>query len=102
MVKPAAEGTNYSYKKTLYLNADTSPSSIINNVKFFCDGTIGWTGVDIEAKTEELGKVSQALGEKVYAAMAEKAKTEGDATSQGQAAKDDNVVDAEFKEVDKK
>jgi molecular chaperone DnaK len=58
--------------------------------------------VDIEAKTEELGKVSQALGEKVYAAMAEKAKTEGDATSQGQAAKDDNVVDAEFKEVDKK
>jgi len=57
---------------------------------------------DIEAKTEELGKVSQALGEKVYAAMAEKAKAEGDGTSQGQAAKDDNVVDAEFKEVDKK
>jgi molecular chaperone DnaK len=57
---------------------------------------------DIEAKTEELGKVSQTLGEKVYAAMAEKAKAEGGATSPGQAAKDDNVVDAEFKEVDKK
>jgi hypothetical protein len=47
MVKPAA-GSNYSYKKSLYLNADTSPSSIINNIKFFCDGTIGWTGVTIE------------------------------------------------------
>lgn len=46
-VKPSA-GLNYSYKKTLYLNADTSPSSIINNIKFFCDGTIGWTGVTIE------------------------------------------------------
>jgi hypothetical protein len=48
-VKPS-EGFNYSYKKTIYLNADTSPSSIINNVKFFCDGTIGWTGVTIEGK----------------------------------------------------
>ena len=57
---------------------------------------------DIEAKTEELGKVSQTLGEKVYAAMAEKAKAEGGTASPGQAAKDDNVVDAEFKEVDKK
>jgi hypothetical protein len=46
-VKPS-EGFNYSYKKTIYLNADTSPSSIINNIKFFCDGTIGWTGVTIE------------------------------------------------------
>ena len=46
-VKPAA-GSNYSFKKTIYLNADTSPSSIINNVKFFCDGTIEWTGVTIE------------------------------------------------------
>jgi hypothetical protein len=47
MVKPAA-GSNYSYKKTLYLNADTSPSSVINNIKFYCDGTIGWTGVTVE------------------------------------------------------
>jgi len=47
LVKPAA-GSNYSFKKTVYLNADSSPSSIINNVKFFCDGTIGWTGVTVE------------------------------------------------------
>jgi molecular chaperone DnaK len=56
---------------------------------------------DIEAKTEELGKVSQTLGEKVYAAMAEKAQATGGQPA-NEKAKDDNVVDAEFKEVDKK
>ena len=56
----------------------------------------------IESKTEELGKVSQTLGEKVYAAMAEKAGAEGGNNPQGATAKDDNVVDAEFKEVNKK
>jgi molecular chaperone DnaK len=56
----------------------------------------------IEAKTEELGKVSQKLGEKVYAAMAEKSQA-GDAAPGAEAKpKDDNVVDADFKEVDKK
>lgn len=55
----------------------------------------------IEAKTEELGKVSQKLGEKVYAAMAEK--SQADAAPGAEAKpKDDNVVDADFKEVDKK
>ncbi len=57
----------------------------------------------IDAKTEELGKVSQKLGEKVYAAMAEKAKAEGGAdAAASDKPKDDNVVDADFKEVDKK
>jgi molecular chaperone DnaK len=55
----------------------------------------------IEAKTEELGKVSQKLGEKVYAAMAEKAQAAG-GESAADKPKDDNVVDADFKEVDKK
>jgi hypothetical protein len=51
MVKPAPAGTNYSFKKTIYLNADTSPSSIINNLKFYLEGaTIAWTGVDVEVK----------------------------------------------------
>jgi hypothetical protein len=43
LVKPAA-GTNRSYWKTVYLNADTTPSGTINNVKIYCDGAIGWTG----------------------------------------------------------
>jgi molecular chaperone DnaK len=61
-------------------------------------------GADKEAittKTEELGKASQKLGEKVYAAMAEKeqaAQPSGDNAKP----KDDNVVDAEFKEVNDK
>lgn len=53
MVKPGTGLTNYSFKKTLYLNADTTPSSLINNVKFYCDGTIGWTGVTIEVGTAD-------------------------------------------------
>jgi len=53
----------------------------------------------IESKTEELGKVSQKLMEKSYADMAGKAQGGEAAPNQ---AKDDNVVDAEFKEVDKK
>lgn len=60
MVKPAPAGTNYSYKKTLYLNADTTPSSIINNVKFYCDGAIGWTGVTVEAGVSDT--YTQAAG----------------------------------------
>jgi hypothetical protein len=60
MVKPAPAGTNYSYKKTIYLNADTSPSSIINNVKFYCDGTIGWTGVTVEVGVSDA--YTQAAG----------------------------------------
>ena len=43
LVKPAA-GTNRSYWKTVYLNADTTPSGTINNLLLYCDGTIGWTG----------------------------------------------------------
>jgi hypothetical protein len=43
MVKPSA-GTNRSYTKTVYLNADTTPAGTINNVKIYSDGTIGWTG----------------------------------------------------------
>lgn len=46
LVKPAA-GTNYSYEKTVYLNADTTPSGTINNCKLYSDGTIGWTGVTL-------------------------------------------------------
>lgn len=46
LVKPSA-GTNYSFVKTVYLNADTTPSGTINNCKIYSDGTIGWTGVTL-------------------------------------------------------
>jgi len=51
LVKPAPAGTNYGFWKTVYLNADTSPSGTINNIRFFSDGTIGWTGVILKGKT---------------------------------------------------
>ncbi len=57
--KPAA-GTNRSYWKTVYLNADTSPSNFINNVKIYCDGTIGWTGCTVYVGST--GTYSQATG----------------------------------------
>jgi len=53
LVKPETGLTNYSFKKSLYLNADTAPSGTINNIKFYCDGTIGWTGVDVEGKAAD-------------------------------------------------
>jgi len=67
----------------------------------------------IEAKTEALMQASQTLGEKVYAqaqaaqqgaageAGATGAGQGGESTGQQRAASDDNVVDAEFKEVKK-
>jgi len=56
---------------------------------------------DIQAKTQALAQASMKLGEAMYkaqqAASGEGASPEGDA---GAAPKDDNVVDAEFSEVD--
>lgn len=50
LVVPSS-GNNYSFVKTLYLNADTAPSTSINNVKFFSDGAVDWTGMTVQAKT---------------------------------------------------
>ncbi|MNT89292.1 Chaperone protein DnaK [compost metagenome] len=56
----------------------------------------------IEAKTTALMTVSQKLGEKVYAdAQAAQAGAAGAAGGASAAAADDNVVDAEVKEVKK-
>ena len=59
LVKPAA-GSNYSYMKSTYLNADTAPAGTINNIKWYTDGTIGWTGVTIQAGTTDT--YAQATG----------------------------------------
>jgi hypothetical protein len=59
LVRPAA-GSNYSYVKSFYINADTTPAGTINNIKWYTDGTIGWTGVTIQAKT--INTYTQATG----------------------------------------
>lgn len=54
----------------------------------------------IDAKVEALGTASQKLGEKMYADMqAQAAAQQGAAGAEQAQAADDNVVDAEFKEV---
>lgn len=59
LVKPAAS-VNRSYWKTVYLNADTSPSGTINNCKIYSDGTIGWTGCTLYIGST--GTYTQATG----------------------------------------
>jgi molecular chaperone DnaK len=73
------------------------------------DALKGDDKAEIEAKTEALMSASQKLGEKMYsetqAAEAAAAAAAGHATSGGDGPKgkpaDDNVVDADFKEVKK-
>jgi molecular chaperone DnaK len=52
----------------------------------------------IEAKTSALGEASAAIAQKLYAEQA--AQEGGDAASGGPEGKGDDVVDAEFEEVD--
>jgi hypothetical protein len=59
LVRPTV-GSNYGYWKTVFLNADTTPDGTIDNVRFFCDGTIGWTGVELFAGTDSA--YTQATG----------------------------------------
>ncbi len=59
IVKPAA-GSNYSYWKSWYLNADTTPAGTINNVKVYTDGSIGWSGVTLKFGTK--ATYTQATG----------------------------------------
>ena len=53
----------------------------------------------IEEKTEALGVASQKLGEKMYADMQAQAAAEQGAAGADAQPADDNVVDADFKEV---
>ncbi|MFK0379086.1 molecular chaperone DnaK [Pandoraea sp. NPDC090278] len=57
---------------------------------------------DIDAKVEALGTASQKLGEKMYADMQAQAGAAGAAGAEQGKSHDDNVVDAEVKEVNDK
>jgi molecular chaperone DnaK len=57
-------------------------------------------GDDIKAKTEELAKASMKLGEAMYKAQQAPAGGEAAGGADGEQPKDDNVVDAEFSEVE--
>lgn len=63
LMRPLA-GNNYSFWKTMYLNAESTPVTQINNVKVWSDGTIGWTGItyNIANETPVIGSYVQASG----------------------------------------
>jgi len=104
-----AEAMVHSVKKSLGEHGDKleagEKSAIEDAIKALEEAVQGEDKDAIEAKTTELMTASQKLGEKVYAAQqAEQAGAEpGAADAQPQAARpaDDDVVDAEVKEVKK-
>ncbi len=115
----SADAMVHSVKKSMTEHGDkldaADKEKIESALKDSEESVKGEDKADIEAKTEALMTASQKLGEKVYAetqaaqaaagAAAEGATGESPAgdSSKGAKANDDNVVDAEFKEVkDKK
>lgn len=108
-----AEASVHSVKKSLGEHGDkleaAEKSAIEDAIKALEDAAKGDDKAAIEAKTEALMTASQKLGEKVYAAsQAEAAAAAGAAGGAEQAsagassgAKDDDIVDAEVKEVKK-
>lgn len=79
---------------------DASEKEAIESaIKDLEDAIKGDDKAAIEAKTEALGVASQKLGEKMYADMQAKAAAEQGAAGANAQPQDDNVVDADFKEV---
>jgi molecular chaperone DnaK len=103
----SAEAMVHSVKKSLGEHGDKldagEKDAIESAIKAVEEAAKGEDKADIEAKTEALMTASQKLGEKVYAASqaeAAAAKSAGAESSAGSSkAADDDVVDAEVKEV---
>jgi molecular chaperone DnaK len=110
----AGEAMAHSVKKSLGEHGDkldaSEKAAIETAIKDVEEALNGEDKADIEAKTETLMNASQKLGEKVYAAsQAEAASAAGDASAESEpkgggtskASADDDIVDAEVKEVKK-
>ena len=99
----------HSVRKSLTEHGDKleagEKSAIEDAIKAVEEAIKGDDKADIESKTETLMTASQKLGEKMYADAAAAAQAAGAAPGgtpgAGAAAADDNVVDAEVKEVKK-
>jgi molecular chaperone DnaK len=105
-----AEAMVHSVKKSLGEHGDKLDASekeaIETALKNVEEAAKGEDKADIEAKTEALMSASQKLGEKVYAASQAEAAATGASEGAGQASADkanadDDIVDAEVKEVKK-
>ena len=99
-----AEALIHSVKKSLEEHGDKLDASekekIEAAVKEAEEVVKGEDKAAIDAKTEELGKASQKLGEIVYAQAQQEAQAQQGGTEGAQSSKkDDDVVDADFTEV---
>ena len=99
-----AEALIHSVKKSLEEHGDKlgadEKAKIEDALKAAEEAVKGEDKEDIDAKAEALGTASQKLGEIVYAqAQAEAGGDAGAQASESSAAKDDDVVDADFEEV---
>jgi molecular chaperone DnaK len=103
--KNSADALVHSTKKSLEEYGDKvgadEKSQIEDAVKALEEVIPTGTKEEIEAKTEELGKVSQKLGEAMYADMQAKAQADGAASDASDEPQPADVVDADFKEVKK-
>jgi molecular chaperone DnaK len=108
----AGEAMAHSVKKSLAEHGDKLDASekeaIETAIKDVEEALAGEDKADIESKTEALMNASQKLGEKVYAASQAEAAAAGGAaegepqgSSASKAGADDDIVDAEVKEVKK-
>ncbi|MDZ4189248.1 MAG: molecular chaperone DnaK [Hydrogenophaga sp.] len=101
------EAMVHSVKKSLAEHGDkldaAEKEAIETAMKDVEEALKGEDKAAIEAKTETLMSASQKLGEKVYAASQAEAAAGAEGASQGSASKqaDDDIVDAEVKEVKK-
>ncbi len=112
--KNSADAMVHSVKKSLTEYADKleagEKDAIEAAIKDVEEALKGDDKQAIEKKTEALMTASQKLGEKMYADMQAKAQAEqaaagataGGAAPDGGKTQDENVVDAEFKEVNDK
>ena len=103
--KNGADALVHSTKKSLEEYGDKvgaeEKTQIEDAVKALEEAIPEGSKEDIEAKTEELSKVSQKLGEAMYADMQAKAQAEGGAAGASDEPQPADVVDADFKEVKK-
>ncbi|WP_066455204.1 molecular chaperone DnaK [Castellaniella caeni] len=98
-----ADGLVHATRKSLTEYGDKLEASekeaIEAAIKALEEAAKGDDKAEIDAKSEALATASQKLGEKMYADMQAKAAAEGATAADGAKPADDNVVDADFKEV---
>ncbi|AJF05354.1 molecular chaperone DnaK [Geoalkalibacter subterraneus] len=100
-----ADGLVYTTEKSLSEHGDKVDAETkekiqgaLDNLKKAMEGD---SAEEIQSKTQELAQVSHKLAEVMYSQAQEEGQAgEGEAQAGAESAKDDNVVDAEFEDVD--